>query len=268
MKNFYNEMTWPEIRDAVKQNKVALIPVGSIEDHGWHLPVMTDNLIAESICYEVARQYNDDVVVLPVAPYGFEEHHMDFPGSIDVNYATLIRLWADIGKSLAHHGFKKIVFINGHGSNHSALDLAAREVTIKTNAYCCMASWWNLVREEIGTIRESEFPGGCSHAGELETSLVMFLRPELVHKDYISKEIPKFNSKFMWRDLQRPSPVAFMDMWSRQTESGIIGDPTFATAEKGEKLFQMIVAKVGSLCQEFRKTQRKSRVDHRDLEEQ
>lgn len=267
MKIFYDEMTWPEVREAVKQNRVALVPVGSIEDHGWHLPLMTDNLIAQSICNEVGRRFTEDVVVLPIAPYGFEEHHMDFPGSIDVHYATLIRMWADIGKSLAHHGFKKIVFINGHGSNHSALDLAAREITIQTNSYCCMTSWWNLVREEIGSIRESVFPGGCSHACELETSLVMFLRPDLVDKRYIKKEIPEFNSKFMWRDIHKPSPVAFMDMWSRQTESGIIGDPTLASGEKGEKLFEFAVAKVAELCREFRNMKVKPRKDYRELED-
>lgn len=267
MKYLYDEMTWPEIREAAKANRVALVPVGSIEDHGYHLPVMTDNLIAKSICEEVGRRNPEDVVVLPVAPYGFERHHMDFPGSIDVHYETLIRMWADVGKSLANHGFKKIVFLNGHGSNHSALDLAAREVTLQTDSYCCMTSWWNLVRNKLGDIRESEWPGGCSHACELETSMVMYLRPDLIDEKNIIKEIPKNDSNFMWRDLHKPAPVAFMNYWSRQTVSGEIGDATLATPEKGEKLIEWAIEQVSALCQEFKNTEILPRKDYRELDD-
>ena len=84
---YYDEMTWPEVKEAAKTNRVASIPVGSIEDHGKHLPVMTDNLIITPLCSEVG-QIPEDVVVLPNAPYGFEAHHMNFPGSIDVHWHT------------------------------------------------------------------------------------------------------------------------------------------------------------------------------------
>lgn len=266
MKVFYDEMTWPEVKEAAIQNRVALIPVGSIEDHGKHLPVMTDNLITTSMCNEVGKRFTEDVVVLPNAPYGFEAHHMDFPGSIDVYYATLIKLWVDIGKSLAHHGFKKIIFVNAHGSNACALDLAAREITISNDkgAVCCSTSWWNLIKEEVSTIRESEFPGGISHACELETSLVMYLRPDLVDHRYIIKEIPEKDSNFMWRDLHKPAPVAFMDWWSRYTSSGTIGDPTLANPEKGKKVFEFAVAKIGALVREFRYMEIKPRVNYQN----
>ena len=267
MKIFYDEMTWPEVKEAANQNRVALVPVGSIEDHGWHLTTMTDNLIITEICNEAGRRSPKDIVVLPNAPYGFEAHHMDFPGSVDVHYTTLIRMWSDIGQSLAHHGFKKIVFLNGHGSNASALDLAAREVTILTSSACCMANWWTLVREEWAQLRESEFPGGCSHACEMETSLVMFLRPDLVNKDRIIKEIPPQKSKYMWRDIAKPSPVLFMDWFSKYTKSGQIGDASLATEEKGKKLFEMSVLKVVDLCKDFRNMEISERVDHQNSKE-
>lgn len=250
MKYFYDEMTWPEIKEAAKNNRVALIPVGSIEDHGKHLPVMTDNLIITSLCSKVGKQIPEDVVVLPNAPYGFEAHHMDFPGSIDVHWHTLIQLWICIGKSLAHHGFKKIVFANGHGSNASPLDLASREVTLQTDSLCATFSWWSIVESEASQLRESE-KGGVSHGGEMETSLVMYLRPELVKKEYLVKEIPPA-SNFIWRDLLQPSPVKFMDYWSTMTESGTVGDATAASPEKGEKLFHITVKKICSFVKEFR----------------
>lgn len=261
MKVLYDEMTWLEVKEAAQADRVALVPVGSIEDHGHHLPVMTDNLIITSMCQEVGRRIPEHVVILPNAPFGFETHHMDFPGSIDVNWNTLIELWSDIGKSLAVHQFKRIVFANSHGSNASALDLAARQVTVQTESICCSFSWWSLVREEANELRESFWPGGVSHAGEMETSLVMYLRPELVDKRFLSKEIPE-HSNFIWRDLLKPSPVLFMDWWSRITETGMIGDATVASPEKGEKLFNIAVDKICAFILEFRNREIKERKNH------
>lgn len=251
MKAFYQEMAWPEVKEAAEDNRVALVPVGSIEDHGKHLPVMTDNLIITSLCDQVARQIPQEVVVLPNAPYGFEAHHMDFPGSINIHWQTLIYLWRDIGKSLACHGFKKIVFANGHGSNASPLDLAAREVTLQTDSLCASFSWWDMVRKEAWELRESTVPGGVSHACEMETSLVMYLRPELVKKEHLVQEIPPA-SNFIWRDLFNPSPVKFMDYWSTMTQSGTVGDATLASREKGEKLFTLTVNRLCEFIKEFR----------------
>jgi len=252
MKVFYQDMTWPEVKEAANDDRVVIVPVGSIEDHGLHLPVMTDNMIITSICNEVGRRIPGEAVIMPCAPFGFQTHHMDFPGSIDVKWDTLIRLWSDIGLSLAHHGFKKIIFANGHGSNASALDLAAREVTIKSNSLCASFSWWSLVREEASKLRESEWPGGASHAGEMETSLMLYLYPELVNEQAISKEIPPSDSNFIWRDLIKPAPVLFMDWWSRQTKTGLLGDATVASTEKGEQLFEASVSKVSAFVKEFR----------------
>ena len=262
MKIYYHEMTWPEIREAARADRVALVPVGSIEDHGKHLPVMTDNLIITSLCNQVARQVPENVVVLPNAPYGFEAHHMDFPGSIDVHWHTLVMLWKDIGKSLAHHGFKKIIFANGHGSNVSPLDLASREVNLQTSSLCATFSWWDMVAKEAGELRDSFTPGGVSHGGEMETSLVMYLRPDLVERELLVKEIPPFSS-FIWRDLFNPAPVKFMDYWSTMTKTGTVGDATVASPEKGEKLFSLAVQKISQFIAEFKAREIIPREDHR-----
>lgn len=261
MKYLYEEMTWPEIKECADSGKIAIVPVGSVEDHGLHLPVITDNLIAESMCNEVGKRIPEKVVVLPCSRFGFEAHHMDFPGSIDVHYTTLINLWTDIGKSLARHNFKKIIFVNGHGSNTSALDLAARQINLETNSMAIVVSWWSLIREEASKIRESEFPGGACHACELETSFVMHLRPDLVKMDLLTKEIPE-STKFMWRDLLRPCSVTHMGWWSSATETGTMGDATVATPEKGEKLLEYSVQKLIELVEDFEQKQFKPRKEH------
>src|SRR5919202_479943 len=130
----YDELTWPEVKEAVAAKKAILIPIGSIEDHGPHLPLNTDNIIVESVCFEVARRASDEILSLPVLPVGFEDHHMDFPGSLTSSMETLLTFFADAAMSLARHGFTHIMLVNGHGSNASLVELAARKAVLASGA--------------------------------------------------------------------------------------------------------------------------------------
>ena len=118
----YEKLTWPEINDAVKQKKVVVVPIGSIEQHGPHLPLDVDMLEVTAIAQAAARLIPNDVLVLPTQVNGYTGHVMDFPGTINIHFETLIKFMIDIGKSLAYHGFKKIIYINGHGSNVPNMD--------------------------------------------------------------------------------------------------------------------------------------------------
>ena len=125
-----------------------------------------------------------EAVLMPPVYYSFNEHHMDFPGTIAVEGQTIINYVTDIGHSLAHHGFRKILLVNGHGSNVPFLDITARNITNHTDAICAMVSWWSLIPRELFTeLRESEFPGGMAHGCELETSVLLYMRPDLVQFD-------------------------------------------------------------------------------------
>jgi len=121
----YEEFTWPEIREAVAQQRVAVLPVGTIEQHGPHLPLLTDVITATEMSRRAVEQISGEAVLLPSVQYAFNEHHMDFPGTIAVQGPTFISYITDIGQSLAHHGFQKILLVNGHGSNVPFLDIAA-----------------------------------------------------------------------------------------------------------------------------------------------
>ena len=118
----YEEFTWPEIREAVAQNRVCVLPVGTVEQHGPHLPLVTDVLTATEMSRAAVRQIPEEAVLMPSVYYAFNEHHLDFPGTIAVEGNTFINYITDIGKSLAHHGFRKILLVNGHGSNVPFLD--------------------------------------------------------------------------------------------------------------------------------------------------
>lgn len=259
----YEELTWPEVREAVAQNRVAVLPVGTTEQHGPHLPLVTDVLTASEMSRLAVERIPDEAVLMPPVYYSFNEHHMDFPGTIAVPGETVVRYVTAVGTSLARHGFRKILIVNGHGSNVPFLDIAARNITNETPAIAAMASWWSLIPTDLLTrLRESEYPGGMAHGCELETSVLLHLRPDLVQMDKAQKDINFQPTEFFYWDLQRPSPIFFQEWFSRYSKTGTVGDPTKATAAKGEAFVNAVVERLAALIQEFRLREIRPRADH------
>ena len=167
------------------------------------------------------------------------------------------------GKSLAHHGFKKILLVNGHGSNVPFLDIAARNITNHTPSICAMVPWWNLLPKDlIRAHRESAYPGGMAHGCELETSLLMYLRGDLVQMQHAEPDFPVQRSEYFYWDLERPSPVFFQEFFSRYSRTGTLGDPTKATVEKGRIFTEVCIEKLIEVIRELRTRQIEPRVDH------
>ncbi len=263
LKYRYEEFTWPEIREAVAQNRVAVLPVGTVEQHGPHLPLVTDVLTAGEMSRLAVESAPAESVLLPPVYYSFNEHHMDFPGTIAVEGPTIIKYVTDIGRSLARHGFRKILLVNGHGSNVPFLDVAARNITNSTEAICAMASWWSLIPKDLlRELRESDYPGGMAHGCELETSVLLHLRPDLVQMEKAEKDISFQATEFFYWDLQTPSPIFFQEWFSRYSRTGTVGDPTKATAEKGKRFVEAVVERMVALIREFREREIRPRVDH------
>jgi creatinine amidohydrolase len=259
----YEEFTWPEVRDAVAGERVVVLPVGTIEQHGPHLPLITDVLTATEMSRLAVERIPQEAVLMPSVFYAFNEHHLDFPGTIAVEGPTFISYVTDIGKSLAHHGFRKILLINGHGSNVPFLDIAARNITNHTEAICAMAPWWTLIpRELLRELRESEYPGGMAHGCELETSVLLYLRGDLVQMDKAEKDMPVQKSEFFYWDLERPSPVFFQEFFSRYSRTGTLGDPTKASTEKGRRFVEAVVGNLVRVIRDLRARKIEPRVDH------
>jgi creatinine amidohydrolase len=259
----YEEFTWPEVREAVAAGRVVVLPVGTIEQHGPHLPLITDVLTASEMSRLAVESIPSEAVLMPPVFYAFNEHHLDFPGTIAIEGPTFISYVTDIGRSLAHHGFRKILLINGHGSNVPFLDIAARNITNHTEAICAMAPWWSLVpRELLRELRESEYPGGMAHGCELETSVLLYLRGDLVQMDKAEKDMPVQKSEYFYWDLERPSPVFFQEFFSRYSRTGTLGDPTKATTEKGRRFVEAVVANLVRVIRELSARKIEPRVDH------
>src|SRR5579859_6222868 len=116
-KIYYDELTWPEINEAVLAKKVLLLPIGSTEQHGHHLPLDVDNFLARSVCLTAAGKAPTELLVMPTIPYGYNEHAQDFPGTIHITYEHFIEYSLDVCKSVAYAGFDRCLLVDGHGSN-------------------------------------------------------------------------------------------------------------------------------------------------------
>ncbi|HUE75968.1 MAG TPA: creatininase family protein [Chloroflexota bacterium] len=262
-KYLYAEHTWSEIRAAAERQPVCVIPCGTTEQHGPHLPLAVDFVTASMIGDQAVQRVAPDALLLPTVCYGFNEHHMDFPGTIAIAGHDFINYTAAIGQSLARHGFRNILYLNGHGSNRPYLEIAAREVCNTSDAFAAVVSWWSLIPKEIlAENLTSEFPGGVSHACELETSALLYLRPDLVDMSLAVREYGLTPSKHLWRDLRSPSPVVFNEQWSRFSRTGIQGDPTLASVEKGRAVVEAAVSELADLLVELREREHRARTDH------
>lgn len=259
----YEELTWPEMREAIARQPVVLLPFGSVEDHGPHLPINTDNIIVETICLEAARRAPGEMLVMPLVAYGLDEHHIDFPGTVSVGMETLLAYVADVAISAARHGFTHLLVVNGHGSNTPLADLAARRVVLETGAICGAMSPNaaidpTLAEPTLSEMRRSE-PGGIAHAGEYETAMMLHLRPDLVQMDRAVREMGQIKLEYFNWDHPQPSILSWQDWWSRMSESGVCGDPTVATAQFGEALFETTVENFIRFVRAFRTIPLRSR---------
>jgi creatinine amidohydrolase len=249
----YGRLTWPEVAAAAREDRVCLVPVATLEDHGPHLPIDADLRIVEEICRRAAEEAADEVVLLPAVPHGYSPHHMDFPGPITIGWDTFTRYLVDVGLSLAHHGFRRILYLNGHGSNQNLVEMAARLVMVE-HAEALAAAAFYLSSPEgaraIESVRESG-RGGMAHACELETSLYLAIDPDAVDMELAVDERSYPEGTHAWLDWSDGS-LRLMPWWSSFSRSGVQGQPTLATPEKGRALLEAAVAECVAYVRELR----------------
>ncbi len=201
---------------------------------------------------------------MPPVHYGYNAHNMDFPGTVSIRMETFLAYLVDVGASLAHQGFRRIFLVNAHGSNAPLCDLAARRVTVETEACCGSINHWELAWDAIAAQLEGG-PYAADHACEWETSEYLALAPGLVQRDKAANEIPAERGGLHWLypGLQGAKRVHFMNWWSRMNDSGMAGTPTLATAEKGRAMLEVTVERLIEASREFRLMPDWPRHDHR-----
>ncbi|MEM3586585.1 MAG: creatininase family protein [Candidatus Jordarchaeaceae archaeon] len=207
-----------------------ILPIGSIEQHGPHLPLGTDSYIVKRLSETLAAELKMDL--FPVLKYGVSFEHRGFPGTISIRPETLTRTVSEICKNLLGH-YRNVVIINSHGGNTTALRSLKIEKTIFIDLF-------DFLKEILSEIRETDL-GGVSHACEVETSLMLYLEPKLVRVEKITDEIVKYVPPLDPQSKEKP-PNEWRTI--NFSKSGVIGDPTKATMEKGEKIFHTLVQKI------------------------
>jgi creatinine amidohydrolase/Fe(II)-dependent formamide hydrolase-like protein len=232
----WGQHTWIQAKERLQTIDTALLPVGAIEQHGPHLPLDTDAWDAEYICRRVAERCTDPKpLVLPLIPCGVSYHHDDFSGTISVGPDVLAAFVYDVGMSVARHGIAKLVIINGHGGNAPTLQLAAQKINRDARIFTCVDSG-ETSDTDVAALAET--PNDV-HAGEIETSTTLATRPELVDRVRAEASVPEFSSQYL--DFTSKRSVPWYEHTARLSESGVLGDPSRASAEKGERIWQVTI---------------------------
>ncbi|MFC6825221.1 creatininase family protein [Halopelagius fulvigenes] len=240
---------FPKIAEiASQEGSIVVIPVGSVEQHGNHLPVATDSILASAVATASAEDVADEIPLLVAPPVwtGYSPHHLPFGGTMTGEFNTLTDLLEQISDAVLENGFDALLFVNGHGGNTALIDAAVSTIGhAHPNAEILGITYFDLARSFIDDIRESK-TGGMAHGGEFETSLMLHLRPGLVGDDR-SAEYWDEQYDLGGQDLLEGGPLSVYRSFNEYSESGAIGDPSLASAEKGKAIFDGVRSELTTL---------------------
>jgi creatinine amidohydrolase len=247
------KMTWQEVEEILKETDIALVPIGSTEQHGPALPIDNDSYIATELAFLLAEKVwnKQKVVVAPTITYGFSPHHMDFKGTITISESTLSNVIIDVCKSLNHHGFKKIILVNGHGGNETALSNALHSMNGVVNAKIFVVDWWSMGAKKI---REVATPP-VYHACDMETSLAWHLGQRVLENKRVDEPGRSIVPGFIEPDMLAPPPRASTSYVMKDvTDSGVVGYSTKATKEKGKQVTDVVLENLEEFILKIAKT--------------
>jgi creatinine amidohydrolase len=245
-----SEIEWRRLKAAAlarlaTRNAIVIVPIGSTEQHGPHLPTQVDSRLVTEVAHRAARLMTGEhpTIVTPTIPFGMSEHHMSLNGTITLDYATMAGVLRCVCQSILRDGFKRIFILNGHGGNTDGIYTFISEFTIEHRVPLAGGTYWNIAQEEIAGLLEKQ--KALLHACEAETSMMLALTPELIDRDELSQmrgdlfpglsAIPGVNAGvYRWRQLSSRSLI------------GVIGEAGAASPEKGEKLLQAIASAVAT----------------------
>ena len=261
MSLYFHQLTSPEVEEAARRNTLLLLPVGQVEEHGPHLPLETDCIIARETARAAAEAIAGEipVLVLPTVWTAYSVRQVArWPGLVGFREPEpMIQMVYDILSSLIDSGFRRIVVVNAHGNNPAILELAVRRIGSDRNVFPAVTNVWSLSKSAGPRVRRSA-QGGCGgHADEFETSLVLHLAPESVHMERATAEdLIRYHSRFFPGDLYPDIPDTvggiFWSTWGVvESKTGAYGDPTAATAETGRALFEAIVSELAEFLREY-----------------
>jgi creatinine amidohydrolase len=257
---FFPYLTWTEIAAMEdKENTVIIQPIGSIEQHGPHLPLIVDSAIATAVVGKALALLPTDIpaYALPTLFYGKSNEHWHFPGTVTLSSQTLAAVLMEMGESIYRAGFRKLVFVNGHGGQPQVLEMVARDLHQKYEDLMIFPLFvWRVANAAEELITREELEYGI-HGGDAETSLMLSILPDQVHMEKAVREYPHGLPEDSVLSMEGQLPFAWVTR--DLTESGVLGDATVATKEKGDRILASLVQSWVQVIQDlyqFRQPQR------------
>jgi creatinine amidohydrolase len=234
-KRNWMDMTWQDVAGADTARWIAVLPLAAVEQHGPHLPLGVDTYIGEAYLARVEKILPDDLPVtfLPVQRIGVSAEHLSYPGTLTFSASTAIAAWTEIGESLARAGVRKLVLVTSHGGNVAAMEIVARELRTRLGMRAVMVGWHRFGYPD-GVFGGEEKRHG-THAGDVETSLMLAAKPDTVRMDKAANAVPltvALAKEFKWLSAYRPAGFAWMTQDLHP--GGSLGDATLATPQKGD----------------------------------
>ena len=234
--------SYEEIRTyAEEPGSIAVVPVGSVEQHGYHLPTGTDTILVDSVTHGAAARSEElPILITPPVWAGHSAHHLSFGGTITQSTTQLTEHLVQLGKSILENEFDTLVFVNGHGGNSAVISNATREIGSQNpEQEVSTLTYYTLAASFIDDIRESDL-GGINHGGEFETSLMLHIKPELVRENKIEGTVRDEPYDCAAQDLFKPGELTVYRSIDEFTESGAIGSPHLASEEKGAEIYDRL----------------------------
>jgi len=248
----FGERNWTEIEGL--NERVVVLPLGSLEQHGHHLPLLTDSYIGSEIARRAEAELRDSALFLPTLWIGASHHHRAFPGTVSLGNELYIRVISDILESLIDGGFRRIFLLNAHGGNITPARVALYDTQLrhrdKPELWLAFSSWWTLAAEQVAALSNVQ-QEMVTHACEQETAMILRMRPELVKMEAARGANIPFDSAFYYPDFSKPDRVDVPRTFEQISLTGACGHPELATPENGEALFSAAAEQVVAFVREF-----------------
>jgi len=246
----WQDMTTEEFASLDTERAIAVLPVAAVEQHGPHLPVWVDSCINQGIVARVVATLPEEVpaLFLPMLPVGKSNEHAAFPGTLTLSAETLIRLWTEIGESVAASGIRKLVLFNSHGGQPQIMDIVATDLRARHAMFVVTLNYWGLGLPS-GLFPEEEHSHGI-HGGAIETSLMLHLRPDLVREAKRQNFVPATIEMERRYDYLRAAGIGFGWQTQDLNEQGACGNAIDADAERGRRIVESVAERFIALLRE------------------
>jgi len=248
---YWQDFTSSELVGLDPERTVALLPVSAVEQHGPHLPLATDAIIGEGLVRSMMERIAEGILVLPAQTIGHSLEHTDYPGTLSLSAESLLASWQDLGRSVARTGIRKLVLLNTHGGNIPLVQLAALRLRQEVGMLVVRANYFSF-GSPPGLFAEDELRHGI-HGGEMETSMLLHLRPDLVRRDALADFRALTHEMGARNGLLGPEkPIGVGWMSQDLHEHGVCGNAARADAARGKILHSYLVDKLVTLLEECR----------------